>query len=93
MKERNRVYTADQRKTNTVASAYGYRTAVEENSIPVSEFSAGNGVIILTKKGEPIMSGPIGEIRSSINDDDFDEGAIKVGTRWFDSKDYCFRRL
>jgi hypothetical protein len=90
-------YTPDQRRTNIVASAYGYRTAIDENSVPLSEFSVGSGVIILTKKGEPIMSGPISEIRLAVaaapDGPTPESGALKVGNRWFSEDNYCFRRL
>lgn len=84
-------YTPDQRRTNTLAAMRGYPTAIEENSVPLGEFDVGSGVIILTKKGEVIMSGPVSEVRQSM--DGYDTGALKVGDRWFDVKSYSFRHI
>jgi hypothetical protein len=85
-------YTPNQRRTNQVAAAYGYRTSVMENTVAVGEFEVGQGAIILTKKGEPIMSGPIDEIREPVEEYD-EEGAIQIGGRWFAARDYSFRRV
>jgi hypothetical protein len=69
----------------------GYRTAIHENSVPLGEFEVGSGVIILTLKGEPIMSGPVGEVREPQDQYEDDSGALKVGNRWFSANSYSFR--
>lgn len=77
-------YSGQQRRTNAIASMYGYKTAVHENTVALEDFNVGDGAIVLTKNGEPIMSGKIDEI---------DESSIKIGDRRYYATEYSFRRI
>lgn len=82
-------WTPEQRRSATIAAAFGYKTAIMENTIPVSELSVGDGIIVLTEKGEPIMSGQIEDIGTTGGD----PPAVKIGGEWYCSRQYSFRRI
>lgn len=83
-------WSADQRKSSAVAAAYGYKTAVMENTLPVEDLSIGKNVIILTQNGEPVMSGTIDGVVSG-------EGstveAVEVGGETWNTALYSFRAM
>ena len=76
----------DQRKMMQVASGYGYK--VNQNGIKVEDFRQGDNAIVLTNKGEPIMTGAIEEIKLPT---EFEKGAIRLGDRWYYSDQHFFR--
>jgi hypothetical protein len=78
-------YTARQHIDNRIASAYGYKI---QEGINLSEFSVGEGIIILSRKGEPLMSGLIDAIES-------ENGGMRVsvGEEWWNDTEYMFRRM
>lgn len=83
--------SAEQRRMRALASMYGYKvSSMQESTVSVSEFSVGQGAIVLTMKGEPLMSGTVEEIRL---DEVGDGSAIRVGNRWFEASHYAFRLL
>jgi hypothetical protein len=69
---------------------YGYKTSVMENTVALSEFETGQGVIVLTKNGEPIMSGAIEDIRMPQYEGE--RASLKLGGRWYHEGEYSFRR-
>lgn len=77
-------WTAEQRRTHQFASMYGYKTAVMENTVPPSEISVGDGIIVLTDKGEPIMTGKVDEAK---------DNSFRIGEEWYSSSRYSFRRV
>lgn len=77
-----------QRRMNAIAAMYGY--PVQEDTVPAAEFSPGDGVIVLTDKGEPIMSGKVTDVR---HDETMGRGAIRVGEDWYCESDHRFRHL
>lgn len=83
-------YSRDQRRTNQLAHMYGYKSSVMENTVPLGEFETGQGAIVLTKNGEPIMSGRIDDVR--LPQYEGEHGALKIGDRWFHANEYSFRR-
>jgi len=78
-------YTTQQHLAARVASQYGYKIA--EGTDP-SEFQVGEGVIVLTRKGEPVMSGLIEKICQIDGSYCLDVG----GTPW-SSTQCIFRRM
>ena len=76
----------DQRKTMQVAAGFGYK--VNTNGVKVESFKQGDVAIVLTNKGEPIMSGAIEEIRLPT---EFEQGAIRLGDRWYYADQHFFR--
>lgn len=81
--------TPDQRRTNNVAAAYGYR--VNEDTIAAGAFTPGDGVIVLTAKGEPVMSGTVQEVK----DREYEGmgSRLRVGDQWYHEGEYTFREL
>jgi len=78
-------YTSAKHQANRIAAAYGYKIA---EGVSLDEFQVGDGVIILNKKGEPMMSGPIEDIQET------DAGKqVVVGDRVWSDVDYMFRRM
>jgi len=77
----------EQRKMMQIASGFGYK--VSTNGVKVEDFQQGETAIVLTNKGEPIMSGQIEEIRLPT---EFEQGAIRLGDRWYYSDQHFFRR-
>lgn len=84
-------YDAETQRTYTLASAYGYRIPEQ---VPITEFKVGDGVIVITNKGEPVVSGQISEI---IYPDDKSEypqpGYLRVGEQVYHASSYMFRHL
>lgn len=78
-----------QRHTGNVAAMYGYKN-IHEDTLPASSFSEGDGVIVLTHKGEPIMSGQVSEVRPDVG---MDGGAIRVEDVWYYADQYRFRAI
>jgi hypothetical protein len=78
--------TGEQRRMNQVASALGY--PVSQETIAVNELEIGSHIIVLTKKGEPIVTGQVEEVRGS---DDMSEGSIRLGDMWYYPSTYLFR--
>jgi hypothetical protein len=70
-----------QRLSNSIASAYGYKVQ-ESHYTPINEFHIGDNAIVLTKKGEPIMSGTIA---------DLNEEGIMIGDSWYYADMHNFR--
>jgi len=79
-------YTSQQHLQSRISSAYGY--AVQ--GVPLSEFEAGEGIIVLTQKGEPVMSGAIEDIGL---DDTEEVMGVMVGDDWYFEDTYIYRRL
>jgi len=78
--------TPEQVRTNRLASMYGYK--VNEDTVAAAAFRPGDKAIVLTAKGEPIMSGFVDEVR----EEDFSgRAAIKMGGQWFYEGEYKFR--
>jgi hypothetical protein len=89
-------WTQEQRRTAAVAAALGYKNQnIKESSVPVSEFEVGDGVIVLTDRGEPIMSGQIEEIDvAEVMDGGVTRASgIKVGRDWYYDTTSYFRRM
>jgi len=83
------VWTTNQRRSANIAAAYGYKTAIRENTVAVNELAVGDGIIILTEKGEPIMSGQIEDIDMT----DSNSPSVRVGGEWYCTRQYSFRRI
>jgi hypothetical protein len=64
----------------------GYKT--QPVGSPLKEFEVGDKVIVLTHKGEPVMSGEIVDTRQ-----DETTSSAMVGDRWWDEASYTFRRM
>lgn len=80
------MYTCAQHQANRIASLYGYKLA---ESVNLSEFKLGDGIIVLSKKGEPLMSGLIEKMYQSMSG----ERCVEVGgTPWNESQ-YMFRKM
>lgn len=75
-------YTSALHQSNRVASAYGYPIA---EGLKLDEFQVGEGIIVINKKGEPLMSGTIEDMNE-------DQG-VKVGGTWFLATEHIYRRL
>ena len=80
--------TPDQVITGNVASMYGYKN-VHGDTVAAAAFTPGDGAIILTAKGEPVMSGTVQEVR----DNPDGSSAIKVGDYWYYEGEYKFRDI
>jgi len=80
-------YTSEQHRTARVYAALGYKQVLE--TVSLSEFSVGEGIIILNKNGEPMMSGVIDNIQTE------DDGSMSVvvGEYVWDESTYIFRRM
>lgn len=79
--------TPNQRRTGNIAAMYGYKH-VHEDTVAAAAFRPGDGVIVLTSKGEPVMSGLVDAVRES----DFSgNAAVKVGDLWYYEGEYKFR--
>lgn len=78
-------YTTAQHHANRIYSALGYKIA---EGAKLSEFQVGEGVIILNRKGEPMMSGLIEKIYEVDGEQCVDVG----GTCWPQSQ-YLFRKM
>lgn len=81
-------FTPNQRRTGNVAALYGYKN-IYEDTVAAAAFTPGDGAIILTAKGEPVMSGIVQEVR----DNPDGSSAIKVGDDWYYEGQYKFRDL
>jgi len=79
-------YTSQQHLAARFASAHGYKI---QEQIALSEFSVGEGIIVLNKKGEPMMSG---QIEDMTTEGDGRMG-VKVGDLWYHEANCIFRRL
>lgn len=84
-------YTTRQHMEARMAAAYGYTVS----GVPLAEFVPGDGIIVLTQKGEPINSGVIEELRFG-----YEEGgeaevpvACKVNGAWYYKSSHLFRTL
>ncbi len=77
-----RGYTSAMHHQNRVAAMYGYKIA---EGLKLSEFEVGEGIIVINKKGEPMMSGTIQDMN--------EENGVQVGDNWWPSSDYIYRRL
>jgi hypothetical protein len=82
-------WTAEQRRTATIAAGYGYRNSIREQSLPAADISVGDGLIVLTDKGEPIMSGQVAALETSPGG----EYQVKIGEEWYCSRQHSFRRI
>lgn len=79
-------WSANDRKTAALASMFGYRVSrLEEGTYSPSDFSLGDGVIVLTRKGEPVMSGNIAEFG-------YDKSSLRIGEKWYTDQ-YMFRKM
>ena len=85
----NESYNGQQRRTNQIASLYGYKTAVMENSEPLEDFGEGDNVIILNDRGEPVMSGTIQEKGMSMDG----KTQVRVNDEWFTEGLFSFRSM
>lgn len=70
-------YTPAQRKMATTAAMLGYKIS-ENFGEPIEEFKPGDGVIVVTNKGEPVNSGIVKAIEMPNNETGF-SGRIVVG--------------
>jgi hypothetical protein len=79
-------YTTAQHMANRLAAAHGYKIA---EGAKLSEFQVGEGIIILNRKGEPLMSGLIERI------DTLDSGelAVVVGGSMWPQSEFLFRTM
>jgi len=77
-------YTWAERRDNVAYSNLGYK--IEEGP-SIEEFLPGEAIIVITKKGEPVMSGRIEQILSTPET----ESSVLVNGKWFSSADYYFR--
>lgn len=82
--------TPEQRRLANIAAMYGHRNILED-TVPVSRFEPGDGAIVLTMKGEPVMSGTVTEIKP--DDDLYGNGAIRIGDVWYYGDSHKFRLL
>jgi len=80
--------TPEQRRTGNIAALYGYK--VHEDTVAAESFSPGDGAIVLTAKGEPVMSGTIEEVKPG---NDMMAASIKIGDMWYYEGQYKFRDL
>lgn len=80
--------STEQRRMMQIASGLGYKVN-EGQMTKVEDFEPGDGAVVFTMKGEPIMTGPIEEIRDS---DDISSGGLRIGDQWYYSDTYFFRR-
>ena len=81
--------TPEQVRMGRIASMHGYKN-VHEDTVAAAAFRPGDGVIVLTVKGEPVMLGLIDDVR----EEDFSgHAAIKLGDMWYYEGDYKFRVL
>ena len=83
-------YTTRQHMESRIAAAYGYNV----QGVPLSEFTIGDGIIVLTKKGEPINSGQI-EDMTYMTDEDGEEiaNSVQVNGSWYYDSSNLFRVL
>jgi hypothetical protein len=79
------MYTTGQHQQNRVAAALGYKITEGE---PATNFLQGDNIIILTKKGEPVMSGEISKLVMTPNGIVFTVGGNEYGESL-----YQFRRM
>ena len=84
-------YTPEQRKMATVAAMHGYKIS-EQFGVPIKEFKLGDGVIVITNRGEPINSGLIDKIDYP-NEEMGTTGAVQIGDDYYPADNYFFRRL
>ncbi len=70
-------YHAEQR----IYAQLGYKMS---DIIPVEELVLGDKIIVLTPKGEPVMSGSIDEIT---------DGRVRISDMCYNSTEYVFRRM
>lgn len=81
--------TPEQVRMGRIASMHGYRN-VHEDTVPAADLFPGDNCIVLTSKGEPVMSGTINDVR----EDDFGgHSAIKIGDMWYYEGEYKFRNM
>lgn len=78
-------YTSAEHQSNRIAAALGYKIA---EGAQLSEFQVGEGIIILNRKGEPMMSGLIEKMYQLEGEQCIDVG----GTCWPQSQ-YLFRKM
>lgn len=82
--------TPEQRRLGNIAAMYGFKN-IHEDTHPAEDFQPGDGVIILTMKGEPIMSGKVTEVRPT--ELGMGGGALRVQDQWYYSDSHKFRVL
>lgn len=81
-------YTTRQHMEARVAAAYGYGV----QGVPLSEFTIGDGIIVLTNKGEPINSGQIENMQYSTNEDGEEiASSVMVNGDWYTADESLFR--
>jgi hypothetical protein len=76
-------YTCQQHMQNRIAAQFGYK--ISEGEL-ISTFKVGEGIIVLNRKGEPMMSGTVEGIETSTQGN-----SVKVGDNWYDDATYLFR--
>lgn len=71
-----------------IYSMMGYKNNLIRDTVPANEFSKGDNIIVLTKNGEPVMSGVV---EDTIAYDSYIE--IKVGNKLYSATEYFFKRF
>lgn len=79
-------YTSAQHQQNRVYAALGYK--ILDEGVLLSEFQVGEGIIILNRKGEPMMSGLIEKLYQVEG-----ESCVDVGGTCWPSSTYLFRKM
>jgi hypothetical protein len=88
-----RGYSMHDQIQNRVAASLGYPIA---EGVDARDLEVGDGVIVITRKGELLMTGQIEsiEVDESMEDDDGNSPvSVSVGGTWWSEIDYIFRRL
>ena len=79
-------------KTHRIASMYGYKYAAHTNDL--SEFAEGSNIVVLTKNGQPIMSGKVESVDLPDQDDSYPYvSRVKVAGEWYGSNYHMFRHM
>lgn len=69
----------EQMRMATIASLYGYKNT-SEDTVSASRFLPGDGVIVLSSKGEPIMSGTVEDVNEG---SEYMSPGLKVNGEWY----------
>lgn len=80
-------YTTRQHMEARIAAAYGYTL----NGVPLDEFAPGDGIIVLTQKGEPVVTGQVEELRFGVEEEKDVPVSCRVGDMWYGKDQYLFR--
>ena len=84
-------YTPTQHQQNRVSAMYGYPAA---GGVSLDEFLLGDGIIVMTSKGEPILTGQVEQFSEMPTEEGgIERASVQVSGNWYPCSDYSFRRL